>query len=232
MLPYSPQMLCPTPAELLSSTSTAYAIPYIHDDPPPPPNPKRDPPDTTVITKTETQRKARQRAVAEEIGFIPTDPDTISSHEKKRHYLECLEHYVLYLHEQLRLVQTPPLTLERVSTYRGLSSRSIRTLLVHMQNVNKNLHQTILAEEQVFLGLSGEVGDVLNPGVPQRRHAADVVTASDYTVVPDSVFVGSEGYNEAPFSIDDWPSTRGSSGDPHAALMLNMGMAAGHFGRV
>lgn len=60
-----------------------------------------------------------------------------------------MEHYVLYLHEQLRLVHTPPLALERVSTYRGLSSRSIRTLLVHMQSVNKNLHQSILAEEQV-----------------------------------------------------------------------------------
>lgn len=60
-----------------------------------------------------------------------------------------MEHYVLYLHEQLRLVHTPPLALERLSSYRGLSSRSMRTLLVHMQNVNKNLHQSILAEEQV-----------------------------------------------------------------------------------
>lgn len=75
--------------------------------------------------------------------------DTISSHEKKRHYLECLEQYVLYLHEQLRLVQAAPLPLERVSTYRGLSSRSIRTLLVHMQNTNKTLHEGTLLEEQV-----------------------------------------------------------------------------------
>ena len=75
--------------------------------------------------------------------------DTISSHEKKRHYLECLEQYVLYLHEQLKLVQTAPLALERVSTYRGLSSRSIRTLLVHMQNTNKTLHEGTLVEEQV-----------------------------------------------------------------------------------
>ena len=32
----------------------------------------------------------------------------------------------MYLHEQLRLVGTEPVMLERVSTYRGLSSRSIR----------------------------------------------------------------------------------------------------------
>ncbi|KAI6047580.1 hypothetical protein EDC04DRAFT_2918703 [Pisolithus marmoratus] len=147
----TPQTLIPTPSDLLSSSSS-YSI-----DKPKPPRSDLPPLDAALINKTETQRKARQRAVAEEIGFVPTDPDTISSHEKKRHYLECLEHYVLYLHEQLRLVQTPPLTLERVSTYRGLSSRSIRTLLVHMQNVNKNLHQSILAEEQVFLDLSAEV---------------------------------------------------------------------------
>src|SRR5438445_594841 len=30
--------------------------------------------------------------------------DTISSHEKKRHYLECIEQYILYLHEQFDLV--------------------------------------------------------------------------------------------------------------------------------
>lgn len=156
----TPQTLIPTPSDLLHHHSAL--------DKPKHPLPSTSDLDAALVNKTETQRKARQRAVAEEIGFVPTDPyvwtiplpfrlvikihthrDTISSHEKKRHYLECLEHYVLYLHEQLRLVHTPPLALERVSTYRGLSSRSIRTLLVHMQSVNKNLHQSILAEEQV-----------------------------------------------------------------------------------
>jgi hypothetical protein len=61
--------------------------------------------------------------------------DTISSHEKKRHYLECLEHYIMYLHEQLRLVGTEPVMLERVSTYRGLSSRSIRVRYTLLSDV-------------------------------------------------------------------------------------------------
>ncbi|KIM67261.1 hypothetical protein SCLCIDRAFT_233655 [Scleroderma citrinum Foug A] len=145
---YHPQTLVPTPSELLGSLPPSGPFPPPHDITPPLlPILRRAPPETTT-NRTETQRKARQRAVAEEIGFVPTDPDSITSHEKKRHYLECLEHYVLYLHEQLRLVQVPPLALERVSTYRGLSSRSIRTLLVYMQNANKALHQSILAEEQ------------------------------------------------------------------------------------
>lgn len=97
---------------------------------------------------------------------------------------------MLYLHEQLRLVRTAPLALERVSTYRGLSSRSIRTLLVHMQNINRSLHDCILAEEQVvsryairehpftryqFLELSSEVVAAHNAGLPLRRHSVDVV---------------------------------------------------------
>lgn len=175
------QQLFPTPSELLSNINhrqqpcqrdVSDSRPYIQPSPPPPrtsrhqsPDDASAPPLNSAVNKSESQRKARQRAIAQEIGFTPTDPyvscrlfsfsyrfrtrDTISSHEKKRHYLECLEQYVLYLHEQLRLVQTAPLALERVSTYRGLSSRSIRTLLVHMQNTNKTLHEGTLVEEQV-----------------------------------------------------------------------------------
>ena len=100
--------------------------------------------------RSESARKARRRAMAKSVGFIPTDPsvpypssiipdwdrlpsfysDTISSHEKKRHYLECLEQYVMYLHQQLELVGSQPVPLEQVSNYRGLSSRSIRVCLL------------------------------------------------------------------------------------------------------
>ncbi|KAH0838354.1 hypothetical protein J3R83DRAFT_6634 [Lanmaoa asiatica] len=190
MLDYYPapsQHLFPTPSELLSNINqscqrdVSEARPFVHPSPPPPQTTRRQSPDdsstaplNSAVNKTESQRKARQRAIAQEIGFTPTDPDTISSHEKKRHYLECLEKYVLYLHEQLRLVQTAPLALERVSTYRGLSSRSIRTLLVHMQNTNKTLHEGTLVEEQVFLDLSAQVMAVHNAGLPLRRHSVDI----------------------------------------------------------
>ena len=185
------QHLFPTPSELLSNINhrpqpcprdISESRPYGQPSPPPPQTRRQQTPDAgtttaplnNAVNKTESQRKARQRAIAEEIGFNPTDPyvsrlpcfvlafqhlctrDTISSHEKKRHYLECLEQYVLYLHEQLRLVHTAPLALERVSTYRGLSSRSIRTLLVHMQNTNKTLHEGTLVGEQVVRTLEQE----------------------------------------------------------------------------
>jgi len=140
-----PQLMFPTPSELLHDlTAHDNAVPQAREEP-------------DAETKYESQRKARQRALAESVGFTPTDPDTISSHEKKRHYLECLEHYIMYLHEQLRLVGTEPIAIERVSTYRGLSSRSIRTLLVHMENSVRKLHLQTLAEEQVFLDLRNQV---------------------------------------------------------------------------
>ncbi|KAF9044778.1 hypothetical protein BDZ89DRAFT_1109019, partial [Hymenopellis radicata] len=136
----------PTPSEMLSDFSMGQS----------PPKPSSSPGSRSFlppVERTESARKARRRAMAENLGFLPTDPDTISSHEKKRHYLECLEHYVVYLHEQLKLVGAQPVALERVSNYRGLSSRSIRTLLVHMEHTTRKLNLQRISEEQRFLTL-------------------------------------------------------------------------------
>ncbi|KAH9937122.1 uncharacterized protein B0H18DRAFT_1150644 [Fomitopsis serialis] len=105
----------------------------------------------------ETLRKAYFRRVAEAVGFPPTDPDTITSHDKKRSYLECLEQYAQWLHEQIRLVGHEPLPLERVQQYRGPSSRSIRTLLVHMQDEVRELHQQTLEDEREYVNLQTQV---------------------------------------------------------------------------
>ncbi|KAG7450467.1 uncharacterized protein BT62DRAFT_1001286 [Guyanagaster necrorhizus] len=125
----------PTPSELLKDQPSES---FAHDFGP---------------DKADTARKARRRAMARSIGFPPTDLDSISSHEKKRHYLECLERYVIYLHEQLNLTGAQPVPLERVSNYRGLSSRSIRTLLVHMENTTRKLNLQCVTEEHRFLSL-------------------------------------------------------------------------------
>ncbi|KAI0038656.1 hypothetical protein FA95DRAFT_1567614 [Auriscalpium vulgare] len=136
----APRAVFPTPSDLLRN----------FDKRRPAPLPDAD-------KKGETQRKVRQRIVAEAIGFPPTDPDTISSHDKKRYYLECLEQYVSYLHEQLHLVGQEPVPLERVSTYRGLTSRSIRTMMVNMQGTVRKAHEETLEEERNFLELRAQV---------------------------------------------------------------------------
>jgi hypothetical protein len=84
-------------------------------------------------TASDSRQRIRKFLLTADNLLPPTfffDSDTISSHDKKRYYLECLEQYITYLHEQLRLVGHEPVALERVSTYRGLTSRSIRVFLV------------------------------------------------------------------------------------------------------
>ncbi|KAH8998979.1 hypothetical protein EDB86DRAFT_793592 [Lactarius hatsudake] len=142
----APRETFPTPSELLNKATSR------HKSVNTPAKPGRKP-----EKKVETQRKALQRVLEESIGFSPTDPDTISSHDKKRYYLECLEQYITYLHDQLRLVGHDPVPLERVSTYRGLTSRSIRTMLVNTQNVLKKTHDETIAEEENFLKLRDQV---------------------------------------------------------------------------
>ncbi len=52
--------------------------------------------------------------------------DTITSHDKGRCYVDCLEDYVQWLEEQIRLVGLDPLPLDRVPDYGGLTNRSLR----------------------------------------------------------------------------------------------------------
>ncbi|KDR85066.1 hypothetical protein GALMADRAFT_131814 [Galerina marginata CBS 339.88] len=133
----------PTPSELLAELA-AKGLPATSDE-------------FGSDVRSESASKARRRAMAKSIGFIPTDPDTISSHEKKRHYLECLEQYITYLREQFDLIGATPANLERVGSYRGLTSKSIRTLLVHMENNTRRLNLRTLAEEQKFVKLRDEI---------------------------------------------------------------------------
>ncbi|KAF9014422.1 hypothetical protein BDZ89DRAFT_1046509 [Hymenopellis radicata] len=139
-----PIMMFPTPSEMLSDLAQS------------PPNPSLPSGSRTLLPhaeKTESARKARRQTMANSLGFLPTDIDTLSSHEKKRHYLECLERYVVYLHDQLKLVGAQPVALERVSNYQGLSSRSIRTLLVYMEHRTRRLNLQRISEEQKFVSL-------------------------------------------------------------------------------
>ncbi|THV04881.1 hypothetical protein K435DRAFT_835141 [Dendrothele bispora CBS 962.96] len=75
------------------------------------------------------------------------EQESISSHEKKRQYLECLEQYVMYLQDQLNTIGVEPAALERVQDHKGMSSQSIRTLLVHMENTSRKLNAVVLEEE-------------------------------------------------------------------------------------
>ncbi|EIN13687.1 hypothetical protein PUNSTDRAFT_140171 [Punctularia strigosozonata HHB-11173 SS5] len=104
--------------------------------------------------------KAPQRqkqSLSELLGFPATDPELISAHEKKRNYLTSLEEYIKYLHNQMALAGEQPPPLVRMDGYKGLSSRSVRTMLIHMQDQNRTLHRRVLEQEQTFLDLHREL---------------------------------------------------------------------------
>ncbi|KAJ6610063.1 hypothetical protein B0H10DRAFT_2225348 [Mycena sp. CBHHK59/15] len=106
-------------------------------------------------------------------GFVPSDPDELSAHEKKRHYLVCLESYVKYLHDLFESIQVQPLPLERVSSYRGLTSRSMRTILVQLGKSADIIHERTIQEEDKFCDL--------------RDTLCELEAAADYTPILESL---------------------------------------------
>ncbi|VDB99695.1 unnamed protein product [Peniophora sp. CBMAI 1063] len=112
--------------------------------------------------QTETSRQARLRYVSESVGFQTTDPDTMSCHEKKRNYIESLENYVGWLRSKCELDgveagEIRRLSGQRLSEYKGLNTRSVRTMIVHMQMMLRADHFDTLREEGDFLHLRERV---------------------------------------------------------------------------
>ncbi|KAI8980659.1 hypothetical protein BD414DRAFT_420655 [Trametes punicea] len=193
----APQVLFPTPSELLMDLNAREYVTRNGGEFPAKPLPDVASRSTTSRLKVEAdepenlnQRKAYFRSVSENVGFTITDPDTITSHDKKRCYLECLEEYVQWLHEQLRLVGQEPLALERVSSYRGLKSRSIRTMLVHKQDDIRKLNQQKLQAEQKFMELQNAelMRQVAEDSLQVRRHSIAVgsVPESSRNILPEA----------------------------------------------
>jgi len=238
MLPYAyhPQMLVPTPSELLGAIA-----------PPPPPIPRRAPPEPTA-NRTETQRRARQRAVAEEIGFVPTDPYVLDhfaaiiltphrshsatpSHPTKRNATiwnassitssTCTSssgssRYPRWPSNGSRPTGVSPhaASAHSWSTCRTSTRPSTKT---SWQRNRWLVFTPLLSLSPClrlpqFLDLSADVKAAHSPGIPQRSHSADVVATSDYTPLPHQAFLGPDG---ATYQCLD---------DPHASI------PAGYFG--
>ncbi|KAJ7038129.1 hypothetical protein C8F04DRAFT_369419 [Mycena alexandri] len=87
-------------------------------------------------------------------GFIPSDPEDLSPHDKKRLYVACLENYVQYLHQLFDSINVLPVPLERVSSYRGLTTRSLRTILLSLRKSADLIHTLTLKEERRYQELT------------------------------------------------------------------------------
>lgn len=91
-------------------------------------------------------RAARAYPLPGPNGFVPSDPDDLSSHEKKRLYVESLERYIQYLHQLFAFLNIAPAPLQRVSNYRALTSRSMRTILLVLRRSAEAIHALTVEE--------------------------------------------------------------------------------------
>ncbi|KAJ6575188.1 hypothetical protein B0H19DRAFT_631219 [Mycena capillaripes] len=137
----------------------------------PPPPVKR-----SKAQKSRAAPRIRARPAARSSGFVPSDPDDLSSYEKKRLYAECLEHYVQYLHQLFAWINVQPVPLERVSSYRELASRSMRTILLHLGKSADILHGLIIHEEEKFKDL--KIREVLGGAHTPTSESPDDTAAS------------------------------------------------------
>ncbi|KAJ7169948.1 hypothetical protein C8R46DRAFT_1265959 [Mycena filopes] len=115
-------------------------------------------------------------------GFAPSDPDEISSHEKKRLYVSCLEQYICYLHGLFASINVTPVPLERAPTARGLSSRSLRTILLCLGRSADLVHTMTKQAEEKFHDLT--MREALLDA--QSLDCAELVTATAASPSSDS----------------------------------------------
>ncbi|PIL31610.1 hypothetical protein GSI_06312 [Ganoderma sinense ZZ0214-1] len=196
----APQVLFPTPSELLTDLNTRSEVSARAEAQPSEKSPtvsSSGSSSSSALGKRKrearekpenlNQRKAYFRSVSDNVGFTITDPDTITSHDKKRSYLECLEEYVQWLHEQIRLVGHEPIALERISTYRGLKNSSLRTMLVHMQNTIRNRNAQKLQAEKRFMDLQNALlmRTAAEESLQFRRHSIAIGASIPPNVMPN-----------------------------------------------
>ncbi|KAJ7254043.1 hypothetical protein B0H12DRAFT_1115685 [Mycena haematopus] len=119
------------------------------------------PPLPRVPTPVRVDRRTVRRSKPDRIppmliasGSTPSDSDDLSTHEKKRLYVECLEQYTEYLHHLFAYLPVQPVPLERVSSYRGLTTRSMRTILIHLIKCDSTIRHRTTQEREKMIDLS------------------------------------------------------------------------------
>ncbi|KAJ7631016.1 hypothetical protein FB45DRAFT_1028176 [Roridomyces roridus] len=107
-----------------------------------------------VATPPDTPKKQRQKKKApyplppRASGFVPSNPEELTAHERKRLYLDSLENYVNYLHSHFATLNIAPPPLERISSYRGLPMNSLRSMYLTLGTMADTLHARIEEEEK------------------------------------------------------------------------------------
>ncbi|KAJ3927925.1 MAG: hypothetical protein NXY57DRAFT_965017 [Lentinula lateritia] len=96
--------------------------------------------------------------LANDTGRSTTKQNSKLTHLKqRREYLECLEEYSLYCHKKLILIGTQPAPIERSEEETYMSTRSLRSILVFMEDMMVRMSAHIQTEEERFHELQKRV---------------------------------------------------------------------------
>ncbi|KAJ7706108.1 hypothetical protein B0H17DRAFT_1192645 [Mycena rosella] len=127
-------------------------------------------------------------------GFVPSDPDDISPHEKKRLYVESLEQHIQFLHQLFASMNVQPVPLERVSSYRGLTTRSMRTILLTLHRSANAIHAQTITEANRMMGLRDALFQVQAANYAWQTYESDTALspASDSAGTSESTCVASD----------------------------------------
>ncbi|KAF8871652.1 hypothetical protein CPB84DRAFT_1753919 [Gymnopilus junonius] len=86
-------------------------------------------------------------------------------------YLEALENYIQFLYEQFALIGATPPPMGRLQSHAKFSSRSIRTILLHMQEKHKRLDVLKGREERRYLHIVDLVKEINETRNIHETHA-------------------------------------------------------------
>ncbi|KAF9777400.1 hypothetical protein BJ322DRAFT_1063545 [Thelephora terrestris] len=99
------------------------------------------------------RRRSKLLEIASVLPFRATDPDEMSSHDKRRCYVGTLEEYVIWLEKEMKVFGGVPISMKKVAKSKGMSCRSLRTMLAHFQDEAHKLHEQVQAQEREALEL-------------------------------------------------------------------------------
>ncbi|KAH7876540.1 uncharacterized protein C8R40DRAFT_1068351 [Lentinula edodes] len=125
--------------------------------------------DASVLCNSETLREPRRDAIDNPKHCLPL-PDTILANDacrsttkqnnkltktithlkQSREYLECLEEYSLYCYKKLTLIGTQPAPIERSEEETYMSTLSLWSILIFMENMLVRMRAQIRTEEEWF----------------------------------------------------------------------------------
>ncbi|KAF9650487.1 hypothetical protein BDM02DRAFT_3127646 [Thelephora ganbajun] len=128
------------------------------------------------------RRRSKLLEIASVLPFRATDPDEMSSHDKRRSYVGTLEEYVVWLEKEMKFFGNDPIAMKKVAKHKGMTCRSLRTMLAHFQDEAHKLHEQVQAQEKEIQAL--ELQALLDGEERHGLETSSTPISSPFTALP------------------------------------------------